>query len=57
LLLFPFSPSSQQQVLDIANTLEKEGVISVATLEWDGSLGREEQVVINRLGFLLNAYS
>lgn len=57
MLLFPFSPSSQQQVLDIANTLEKEGVISVATLEWDGSLGREEQVVINRLGFLLNAYS
>jgi len=46
-----------EQVLDIAYTLEKEGVISVATLEWDGSLGREEQVVINRLGFLLNAYS
>ena len=45
------------QVLDIAYTLEKEGLISVSTLEWDGSLGREEQVVINRLGFLLNAYS
>ena len=25
--------------------------------EWDGSLGPEEEQVINRLGFLLNAYT
>ena len=26
-------------------------------MEWDGSLGPEEEIVIERLGFLLNAYT
>jgi len=44
-----------QHVGEIAAKLHKEGVIEVPTLEWDGSLGREEEVAIDRLGFLLNA--
>jgi hypothetical protein len=44
-----------QHVCEIAAKLHKEGVIEVPTLEWDGSLGREEEVAIERLGFLLNA--
>lgn len=44
-----------EHVSEIAAILHKEGVIEVPTLEWDGSLGREEEVAIGRLGFLLNA--
>jgi hypothetical protein len=44
-----------QHVREIAAKLHKEGVIEVPTLEWDGALGREEEVAIERLGFLLNA--
>jgi hypothetical protein len=44
-----------QHVGEIAAKLHKEGVIEVPTLEWDGTLGREEEVAIERLGFLLNA--
>lgn len=34
-----------------------EGIISAPPLEWDGSLGPDEEKVIGRLGFLLNAYT
>jgi hypothetical protein len=44
-------------LLSVAFMLQKEGVISCPSLEWDGDLGPEEQKVIGRLGFLLNAYS
>jgi hypothetical protein len=44
-----------QHVREIAAKLHKEGVIELPTLEWDGALGREEEVAIERLGFLLNA--
>jgi hypothetical protein len=44
-----------EHVGEIAAMLHKEGVIEVPTLEWDGSLGREEEIAIERLGFLLNA--
>jgi hypothetical protein len=44
-----------EHIGEIATKLHKEGVIEVPTLEWDGSLGREEEVAIERLGFLLNA--
>ena len=44
-----------QHVREIAAKLHKEGVIQVPALEWDGSLGREEKVAIERLGFLMNA--
>jgi hypothetical protein len=36
--------------------LVEEGVIIPPPLEWDGSLGSEEVKVIERLGFLLDAY-
>ena len=44
-----------EHVRAIAAKLNKEGVIAVPALEWDGTLGREEEVAIERLGFLLNA--
>jgi len=47
----------KEQILEIALRLRKEGMIVEPALEWDGSLGPEETVVINRLGFLLNAYT
>ena len=43
--------------MEIAFRLRKEGVITEPALEWDGSLGPEEENVIERLGFLLNAYT
>jgi len=43
--------------LEIAFLLRKQGVITEPALEWDGSLGPEEEHVIERLGFLLNAYT
>jgi len=46
-----------EHVLDIAFKLQREGLITAPALEWDGSLGPEEERVINRLGFLLNAYT
>ena len=46
-----------EHVLEIAFKLRKEGLIEVPALEWDGSLGSEEERIINRIGFLLNAYS
>ena len=44
-------------VLEIAFRLRKQGVITEPALEWDGSLGPEEENVIERLGFLLDAYT
>ena len=44
-------------VLEIAFKLQKEGVLIAPPLEWDGSLGPEEQKLVERLGFLLNAYT
>ena len=46
-----------QQVTDMALELEKEGIISAPPLKWDGSVGPEEEKVIARLGFLLDAYT
>ena len=43
--------------MEIAFLLRKQGVITEPALEWDGSLGPEEEIVIERLGFLLNAYT
>jgi hypothetical protein len=42
----------QQLGLDLMD----EGVITISPLEWDGSLGPSEDLVIERLGFLLDAY-
>jgi hypothetical protein len=44
-----------EHVREIGAKLHKQGVIEVPTIEWDGALGREEEVAIARLGFLLNA--
>jgi len=46
-----------EHVLEIAFKLRKEGVIAEPPLDWDGSLGPDEEKVIKRLGFLLNAYT
>ena len=46
-----------QQVLSIAFILRKEGIVTIPAIAWDGSLGPEEQRIINRVGFLINAYS
>jgi hypothetical protein len=45
-----------QQVQDVAYRLRNEGLIVLAPLQWDGSLGQHEVMVVSRLGFLLNAY-
>ena len=42
----------QQLGLDLMD----EGVITISPLEWDGSLGPSEDLIIERLGFLLDAY-
>ena len=42
----------QQLGLDLMD----EGVITISPLEWNGSLGPSEDLVIERLGFLLDAY-
>ena len=47
----------RRQVLQIAFQMRKEGTLAEPALEWDGSLGPEEEKVIERLGFLLNAYT
>ena len=46
-----------EHVFEIAFKLERESVIVTPPLEWDGSLGPEEERVIERLGFLINAYT
>jgi hypothetical protein len=45
-----------QQVEEVAWNLKRQGVLSLPALEWDGSLGAREQLAIDRMGFLLNAY-
>jgi hypothetical protein len=42
----------QQLGLDLMD----EGVITISPLEWDGALGPSEDLVIERFGFLLDAY-
>ena len=42
----------QQLGLDLMD----EGVIAISPLEWDGALGPSEDLVIERFGFLLDAY-
>lgn len=46
-----------QQVLATTFKLRKNGIVSIPAIAWDGSLGPEEQRIINRVGFLVNAYS
>ena len=43
-------------VADLGLRLNRSGVISVPALKWDGSLGPEEELVIRRFGFLINAF-
>jgi hypothetical protein len=45
-----------QDVEQLGLCLMDEGVLTISPLEWDGSLGPSEVHVINRLGFLLDAY-
>ena len=45
-----------EQVEELGLKLQDEGVIALHPLKWDGSLGPEEDVAIQRLGFLLDAY-
>jgi len=45
-----------QHIEQIALTLRAEGILLLPPIEWDGRLGLEEQRVLDRLGFLLNAY-
>jgi hypothetical protein len=45
-----------KQVEELSWTLQRQGVLSLPTLEWDGSLGSRERIVIDRMGFLLNTY-
>ena len=45
-----------KQVEEVSWTLQRQGVLSLPSLEWDGGLGFREQIAIDRLGFLLNAY-
>ena len=46
-----------KQVEEVSWTLQRQGVLSLSSsLEWDGSLGSQERIAIDRMGFLLNAY-
>jgi len=45
-----------KRVQQLALDLVDEGVITIPPLEWDGSSGPSEVNVIERLGFLLDAY-
>ena len=47
----------REHVEQVAFKLESEGIIAAPPLEWDGSLGPHEENVVDRLGFLLNAYT
>jgi hypothetical protein len=45
-----------EQVEEVAWNLNRQGFLSLPALEWDGSLGTQERLAIDRMGFLLNAY-
>ncbi len=45
-----------EQVEEVAWNMKRQGLLSLPALEWDGSLGTREQLAIDRMGFLLNAY-
>ena len=45
-----------KQVEEVVWTLQRLGVLSLSPLEWDGNLGSREQIAIDRMVFLLNAY-
>jgi hypothetical protein len=45
-----------KQVEEVSWTLQRQGVLSLPSLEWDGGLGSRERIAIDRMGFLLNAY-
>jgi len=45
-----------QHVGQITRQLHEQHILALPPLAWDGSLGVEERLVINRLGFLLSAY-
>jgi hypothetical protein len=44
-------------VIQIAFNLDSEGIIAAPPLDWDGSLGPHEERMMNRLAFLLKAYT
>jgi len=45
-----------QHIGQITRQLHEQHILALPPLAWDGSLGVEERLVINRLGFLLSAY-
>jgi len=45
-----------QHIGQITRRLHEQHILPLPPLAWDGSLGVEERLVINRLGFLLCAY-
>ena len=45
-----------QDVQQLGLDLMDEGVLNISPLEWDGALGPKEVNIIERLGFLLDAY-
>ena len=45
-----------KRVQQLGLDLMEEGGITIPPLEWDGALGPREVNVIERLGFLLDAY-
>ena len=45
-----------QDVQQLGRDLMDEGVLKISPLEWDGALGPREVEIIERLGFLLDAY-
>ena len=44
-----------EKVIALGQRLCNERVISLPALQWDGSLGPEEETVVRRFGFLINA--
>ena len=44
------------QAVQLGNELTKEGIITLSPLKWDGTLGDEEEKMLQSLGFLLDAY-
>ena len=51
-----FTDKLLKRVQELGLDLMNEGAITIPPLEWDGSLGPSEVNVIERLGFLLDAY-
>merc|ERR1719183_1055906 len=45
-----------QQAVELALMLREEGVLVIEALKWDGSLGSREVKLMERLGFLIDAY-